>query len=364
MHVRSVIPVVTGLLMFAGLCGAVCAQSASPSPAPNVTWQINLSGYSFGDLAPGASHSDYGNVLAGVTRGNGRFRFGVVAGGYAFPVAGQTLNPTFSAGSNTGTFGPVPIAYVQYVPNSTWTFSAGKMATLVGQENVFTFQNVNIQRGLAWNQETTISRGVRATLTSGKFTGNLEYNDGFYSGRLDAMEGAVQWSASPETTMAFVFVVPPSGALPNPTAAVANKRVSDLMLTQHVGKLLLTPYLQWIVSPGNAAAGYSAQERAFAGVLLADYSFDQAWSIGARFESLANRSATGDGSLNADLTGFGAGSAARSFTLTPTFKARGTTVRAEYSRVDLLRFAPGSGFGPDGNAGSQVRLGVELGTQF
>lgn len=366
MQIRSAIYVLTSLIWLDVLCGVAGAQTASPSPspAPNVTWQINLSGYDLGDVAHGGSRTDYGNLLASVTRGNGRFRFGAVLGGYAFPVTGQPLNPTFSPGSNTGTFGPVPIAYVQYVPNSTWAFTVGKMPTLIGQENVFTFQNINVQRGLAWSQETTVSRGARATYVRGKFTGNLEYNDGFYSGRLGALEGAAQWSPSLETTIAFAFLVPPTGALSNPTATIANKRESDLMLTQHIGKLLLTPYLQWIASPRSVLAGYKRDERAFAGVLLADYSFDQVWSVGARFESLTNRSDPADGSLNADLIGFGAGSAARSLTITPTFKARNVTVRAEYSRVDLLRFIRGSGFGPGGTAGSQVRLGLELGTQF
>jgi hypothetical protein len=347
------------------------------APVPNVTWQTNLSGYSFKttnpnatgalDTATGAdlgSRTDYSAILVSLTRNTGYFRFGATAGEYAFPVVGQALNPTFKAGSNTDLFSFVPIAYVQYVPNGNWTITAGKMATLLGQESGFTYQNLNIQRGLAWNQEPTISRGIRATYAQGKFTGNLEYNDGYYSGRLNSWEGAAQWSASANTAVTAAFILPPGGAIPNPTAGIANKREGLLMVTQHFGKLVLTPYLQWVDSPANAPIGFTGDERAFAGVMIANYAFSDAWSLGARYESLVNRSSRLDGAANADLVGFGPGSKATTFTLTPAFKTGRTTIRGEYSSVNLGTFTPGLGFGPAGTLGSQSRLGLEIGAQL
>lgn len=344
---------------------------------PNVTWQTNLSGYTFKttnpnatgalDTATGAdlgSRTDYSAILVSVTRNTGLFRFGATAGEYAFPVVGQALNPTFKAGSNTDLFSFVPIAYVQYVPNANWTLTAGKMATLLGQESGFTYQNVNVQRGLAWNQEPTIGRGIRATYTEGKFTGNLEYDDGYYSGRLNSWEGAAQWSASANTAVTAAFILPPARAVPNPTAGVANKREGLLMVTQHFGKLVLTPYLQWIDSPANASIGFNGDERAFAGVMIAGYTFSDAWSLGARYEALVNRSDPRDGAANADLVGFGPGSKATTLTVTPAFKTGHTTMRAEYSWVNLGTFTPGLGFGLNGTLASQSRLGLEIGVQF
>ncbi|MDP9016833.1 MAG: porin, partial [Candidatus Eremiobacteraeota bacterium] len=310
------------------------------------------------------SRTDYENILFSVTRNTGVFRFGANIGEYAFPVVGQSLNPTFRIGSNTDLFSYVPLAYVQYVPSSTWTFSAGKLGTLLGSEGIFTFQNANIQRGLVWNAEPVVSRGVRATYAQGKFSGNLEYNDGYYSGKLGAIEGLLGWAASPNTTAQFAWIVPQASARSNPTAFIANRREANLMLAQTFGKLQLNPYLLWIDSPGNTALGFNGDERAFGAVFAANYTFDAGWSLAARYESITNRSNASDPSLNADLVGFGPGSAATTWTLTPAFKTGHTSIRAEYSAVNLSSFTPGLGFGPAGILRSQTRIGAEIGVQF
>jgi hypothetical protein len=357
----------------------VATPSASPTPAPvpNSTWQTNVSGYSFKTTNPNAtgavdtptgqdlnSRTDYSNIQATVTRNTGPFRFGATIGEYAFPVVGQALNPTFKTGTNSDLFSYVPVAYVQYLPNAAWTFTAGKLAALLGQESNFTYQNVNIERGLGWNTEPAFTRGVRAAYARGKFTGTLGYSDGYYSGRLDSLEGLLAWAASANTTMQFAFELPQSSVGPNPTAVIANKREANLMLTQQFGKMQLLPYLLWIDSPQNTKLGYNGDERAFAGVFIANYVFDGAWSLGARYESIANRSSTLDGGANADLVGFGPGSKATTFTITPAFKTGHTTLRAEYSTVNLGAFVPGLGFGTAGVASSQSRIGFELAAQF
>ncbi|MBC5815244.1 MAG: outer membrane beta-barrel protein [Candidatus Eremiobacteraeota bacterium] len=367
----------TCLLCAASPALAQTSPSPSPTPVPNITWQVNASGYSFKTNNPNAtgaldtttgadtgSRTDYSNIQASVTRNTGLFRFGTIIGEYAFPVVGQAINPTFKAGANTDLFSFVPVAYMQYVPNGAWTFTAGKMAALLGQESNFTYQNVNIQRGLGWNAEPAFTRGVRGAYTQGKFTGTLGYTDGYYSGRLNSLEGLLAWVASSNTTVQFAWIAPPNNSGPNPTAGIANKREADLMLTQQFGKLQLLPYLLWIDSPQNTSIGYNGDERAFAGVLIASYVFDNAWSVGARYESIVNRSSTLDLGANADLVGFGPGSKATTLTLTPAFKTGHTTIRAEYSNVNLGAFTPGLGFGNFGTTPSQSRVGLELGVQF
>ncbi|HEY8298464.1 MAG TPA: outer membrane beta-barrel protein [Candidatus Baltobacteraceae bacterium] len=351
--------------------------SASPSPVPAVTWQTDIAGYLFNTTNPNAagtldtpdgrdsgSRVDTANVMTTVTRNAGVFRFAATIGGYAFPVVGQAINPTFAKSSNTNVFGYVPVSYVQYVPNGAWTFTVGKMPALLGQESNFTYQNVNIQRGLAWNAEPTFTRGVRAQYARGKFAGTLGYTDGYYSGRFDTVEGLAVWAPSSNTTLQFAFIAPQASLGPNPTAGIANKREANFMLTQQFGKLTLAAYLLWIDSPGDKNIGFSGDERAFAGVLIANYAFDGAWSLGARYESLANRSGVLDTGANADLVSFGPGSTATTITLTPAYKSGHTTVRGEYSSVILGTFTPGAGFGPAGNGGSQSRLGIEIGVQF
>ncbi|MBV8197412.1 MAG: outer membrane beta-barrel protein [Candidatus Eremiobacteraeota bacterium] len=351
--------------------------SPTPAPVPNVTWQTNVGYYTFetnGVNAVGAldaptgvdqgGRADWSNIMVGVTRNTGVFRFGGTIGEYAFPVIGMALNPTFQQGANTSLYSFVPSAYVQVVPSSAWTFTLGKMATLLGQENGFTWQNVDVQRGLGWSMEPTFSRGVRATYALGKFTGDLEYNDGFYSGNHRALEGLAGWAPSANTNVQFAFILPEVNTPPNPTASVANKREYDLMVTQQFGKLQLTPYFLSVRSPGYASLGYRGDETAYAGVLIANYVFSPAWSFGMRYETVGNNSVSSDPSGNADLVGYGAGSRAQTITLTPEFKTGALSVRAEYSFVQLGAFIPGLGFGRTGNGNTQNRLGAELGVQF
>jgi hypothetical protein len=339
-------------MMFLFAAVLVIAQSATPSPKPSpaVTLTAVVGGYTFATgQSPG--HSDLSNALVTIARTEGAFRYSVTAGAYAFPVVGTPLVSTFAAGANVNLFGYVPIAFVKWVPNSQLTLTAGKIATLLGQENGFTFQNINIQRGLAWNAEPTISRGIRATYTPGKLTANLEYNDGYYSASHRAIEGLVGWQSDPNTNVSFAFITPDRNTPPNLTASVANKAEYDLMIAKQFGKLQILPYFLWIDSPASASNGYASNETAFAQAFLANYAFGGSWSIAARFEALENYSSPTDTNANADLIGFGPGSNAVTYTLTPQYKAGSLTARAEYSLVNATGF-------------TQKRLGFELNVQL
>ncbi|MBC5827523.1 MAG: outer membrane beta-barrel protein, partial [Candidatus Eremiobacteraeota bacterium] len=310
------------------------------------------------------SRPDFSNILASVTRNTGRFRFGATVGEYAFPVVGLSINPTFKTGANTDLFGFVPVAYVAYAPSEELTISVGKQATLLGQESNFTFQNVDIQRGLAFAVEPNFSRGLRAAYANGKLSGDLEVNDGYYSGSHRAVEGLAGFAPTGNTSVQFAFIVPGKDTPADPTTGIANKAEYDLMLTQQLGKLQLTPYLLFIDSPQSNAAGFVNGETAFAGAVLGSYAFSRTLSLGARYEDIGNHSAPHDPSLNADFVGYGAGSGASTLTLTPAYKRNQLLLRAEYSVVGVRNPAPGAAFGATGTATSQTRLGIEIGAQF
>jgi len=314
--------------------------------------------------ADNGSRVDWSNILISVQRTAGTFRFGATLGSYAFPVAGQAINPTFQRNANTSLYGYVPSAYVQVVPDEHFTFSLGRLPTLLGQENAFTFQNYNIQRGLAWNAEPVVSRGVRGQFTNGKLNAALEFNDGYYSGSHRAVEGSLAWSATPSSALSFAFILPDADTPANPTAFIANKSEYDLMFTGQYGKLSLTPYLLWVRSPKSAAAAFVNDESAFFASALADFSFTDAFSIGARFESAQNGSSPLDSSSNADFIGYGPGSNATTYTLTPQYKTKHFFARAEWSRVQADHVTRGFGFGSQGTGTSQTRVAAELGTQF
>ena len=59
----------------------------------------------------------------------------------------------------------MPQAFLKIVPTDNFSIQAGKLPTLIGAEYTFSFENFNIERGLLWNQEPAVSRGVQANYT-------------------------------------------------------------------------------------------------------------------------------------------------------------------------------------------------------
>ena len=334
------------------------APSASPTPTPQYSFDGALSGYI-------STSTDVSNGLFTLTKNAGTVRFTVTGGAYAFPTVGLPLLPTTQPNANSYLYGFIPTYALQFVPDAHVTLSAGQLPSLMGQESGFTFQNVNIQRGLVWGQETTFSRGVRVAYTNGKITGTLGYDDGYYSGNHGrALEGLAAWAPTANTTWQFGFTIPGANTPGNVTTSVANKREYDFMLTQEYGKLQLLPYVLVVNSPASTLQGYTKAESSTGLVFLANYAANSAYSVALRFESLANASATGDVSPNADLVGFGPGSGATTWTITPTWHPGPFFARVDFSQVSLRNFTPGLGFGTTGTLSNQNRVMAELGVQF
>jgi len=311
-----------------------------------------------------AARTDLSNALFVFAKNTGFFRFGITAGEYAFPTVGEAINQTAQAGANAALFGYVPSVYVAIVPNEHLTLTAGQLPALLGEESDFTYQNVNVQRGLVWALEPVFSRGVRATYVQGKFTGDLEYDDGYYTATHRAFEGLAGWAPSATTSFQFAFIVPEAGTPGNATSSIANKSEYDFMFTQQAGKLALMPYVLLVDSPASSALGYAAAESATGAALLAQYAFDSHFSVAARGEWVANASAVSDASPNADFLGYGPGSSATSLTVTPAYRTGYLFARVEFSSVRLANARAGLGFGPAGTAATQTRFVAETGLQF
>lgn len=374
------------------LAALVAAASSSPSPSPTPSPPPTLSpGFTegsvtydpvvtmlvaktsnvnaIGNLANAGgpdqpSRLNVSNALATIAKTTGVLRYGATLGEYAFPTVGVSGNATQQSGANTDLYGPLPSAYLEYAPSANFNIMAGRLFALVGPENAFTYQNVNIQRGLAWNAEPVVSRGVRATVTSGKFTGVLGLNDGFYSGTLNAVEAQLAETANDTVSWSISALVPSANARPNPTAAIANRWEINPALTLTLKRASVVPYLLYVGSPSSTALGYARNERAtYAGVLVS-HALANGWSLGWRIEYAKNASSTSDTSANADLVGYGPGSNARTFTLTPAYKKNAFFARAEVSTAAVSSFTPGLAFGNAGAQSSQTRVLFETGIQY
>ncbi len=361
---------------------ATAAPAASPAPTPTATPTPSASlGYiallgSFHtngvnatgalDQAGGvdlASRTDFNDLFLNASAGTGKLRASALIGEYSIPTLGFALNPALQSGANTRLFGVVPIGSLQYSFNDRWSAAAGKFGALLGQESPMTFQNVNIQRGLAWALEPTISRGMHVSYAQGPWSGTLEYNDAYYSGHDRAWEALVGYAPTSNTNIQFAAIVPSANAGPNPTVTIGNKTEYDLFPTRTIGKLQLMPYVLWVRSPASGALGYPRDESAFAAVLMGAYSFNSDVSVAARWEQVNNHSATTDASPNADLVGFGPGSGGTTFTVTPTYHHGVTLVRLEYSHMTVQNATPGLAFGSAGTDTTQNRIGLEVGVQ-
>lgn len=363
----------------------VPASSASPSPAPSSTsltlGPLTIDGvfsafslFTSGVNATGAldtstgvdlsNRTDISNAFLIVSKQSGTFRYGFAAGAYNIPVVGFALNKTIQNGANTSLYGALPSVYVEYAPTGFFNVQAGKLATMTGQESTYTYENINIQRGIIWNMEPAVSRGVRGTFTGAKFNGALEVNDGYYSGNRIGFEGQVTNTPSASTTLELVFMLPNASAPPNTTASIANKQLLNPLLTYTTGKWQFLPYLLWVDSPKSAALGYTNDEHAFGAAFMTTYSLSATWSLPLRVEYGKNGSTASDTSANANLLGYGPGSGAWTYTLTPTYRRGVFFARAEASDVNVQGFTPGIAFGTSGTQSNQFRSGLEAGLQF
>src|SRR5262249_42525683 len=126
--------------------------------------------------APGdkGGRGDLSNGQIEVQKTDGLVQFYVQAGAYALPSVGTA----YVKGTDLPdlTYKWVPVAYLKLQPTANFSILAGKLPTLIGAESTFTFQNMNIARGLLWNQEPAISRGVQANYTTGPWTVSASIN--------------------------------------------------------------------------------------------------------------------------------------------------------------------------------------------
>jgi hypothetical protein len=313
--------------------------------------------------ANGTTRVDLSNGQIFVQKTDGWLQFFVDAGAYSQPALGT---PYISAGDAVeNTFGALPQAYIKIAPTPTFSVEAGKLPAQIGNENPMTFQNVNIERGLLWNQTPVFTRGVQANYADGPLTAALSWNDGYYSNRLNWMSGAATWSWNDNIDVVGVN----GGANLGHTGysdfatplAQNNSSVADITYTHTFGAWMIDPYLQFSHVPANAQIGLLRGASTYSGAVLASYSFTSELFLAARVELIGSSGKNAPGSPNLL---YGPGSDAWSLTLTPTFQRGIFFARCEASYVSAGDAAPGDEFGPQFDKSNQTRLLVEGGVLF
>ncbi|HUP05283.1 MAG TPA: outer membrane beta-barrel protein [Bryobacteraceae bacterium] len=311
---------------------------------------------------PGDSTSQIGlgNGQLFVQKTDGWFQFYVQAGAYNLPALGTPFTATDKTVSNL--YGPVPVAFVKLQPGKNTSIQIGELPTLIGAEYTFTFENMNIERGLLWNQETAISRGIQLNQTMGKVSASISWNDGFYSNRYSWLSGSLAYASGPHT-IAFVAGGNMSQtAFQTPATPVQNNgSIYNVIYTYNKGSWILQPYYQYTTVPTNAKIGVTNGAATNGFALLVNHGFAHGFSLPFRFEYISSNGSAKAGSVNLL---YGPGSSATTLTLTPTFQTGGFFVRGDVSYVSLSGQPAAGGFGTYGASGSQVRAVAEFGYIF
>ncbi len=308
-----------------------------------------------------ASTIDLSNGQVFFQKTDGWFQFFVQVGAYSLPALGASYIDASSATSFF--FGVVPQAFIKIAPTDNFSIMAGKLPTLIGAEYTFTIENMNIERGLLWNQENAVNQGVQANYTMGPLALSLTWNDGMYSNRLNWLWGSAAYTFDSSNTLSFIgggnFGHTGYGRA-GTSVALNNEDIFNLIYTYNDGPWTISPYLQYTNVPTNLAAGIAKSASTFGAAILASYSFDDNWKLAGRVEYISDQGkAFGSPNLL-----YGKGSNAWSITLTPTYQWKVWFARAEVSYVSANSITPGAALGPLGLSTEQTRVMFETGILF
>jgi hypothetical protein len=309
------------------------------------------------------SQLDIDNGMAWIEKTDGWLQFYAQAGTYSLPSLGGYYIKSSVAPALL--FGNVPEAYAKLVFDK-FSLSAGKLPTLIGDEYTFTFENMNIQRGLLWNQEPAISQGVQLNYADGPLTLAVSVNDGFYSQSLNWISGLASYGFNGGADTLAVIAAGNAGHNPNTlpfaTPVINNGSIYNLIYTHTSGPWTISPYLQYISAPSDPLHGVTKGADSFGGAMLVNYAFDDHWKLAARAEYVGSTGNAASGSANMLIAG--PGSKAWSITLTPTYQYKIFFARLEGSYVGASDTTPGFAYGPAFDRDSQTSVFFETGINF
>jgi hypothetical protein len=309
---------------------------------------------------------DLSNGQVFLQKVDGWWQFFVQAGVYSIPALGSSYVPNDVYHAYKNYYDPVPQAFLKLVPFDNFYIEGGKLPTLIGAESTFTFENMNIERGLLWNQEPAVSRGVQIGYTIGPVTLNGSLNDGYYSNRFNWLSGSAAWTINPTNTLTFAAGgnLGHTGYQQTPFAtpvAQNNSSIYNIIYTYNSAPFIITPYLQASHVAKNESLGITKDTNSYAAALLVSYAFTDKLSLAGRAEYIDTDGSANDGSANLL---YGPGSKAYSFTITPTFAIGKYYVRADASWVHASSITAGDSFGTSGLNENQARVLFEGGILF
>jgi len=323
-------------------------------------WQDNVS--------PGDHDAqlDVSNAQIFINKSDGLIQYFLEVGAYSLPAIGTPYIPASRATRDF--YGVLPQGFLKIAPTASFSIEAGALPTLAGAEDTFSFENMNIERGLLWNQENAVNRGVQVNYAMGPVAFSASLNDGYYSGRYSWLSGSATWTIDKTNTLELVATGNTAHTDISTVATLLfqnNQQLYNIIYTHTQGPWTIEPYFQYTHVPRIPGIGALQAASTYGGALLVSYAFAKSklagFSVPVRMEFIASTGAVANGAPNLL---YGAGSKAWSITVTPTYQYRIYFIRAELSYVGTSGATAGSVFGPTGAATSQTRALLETGLLF
>ena len=309
-----------------------------------------------------AARGDISNAQIFIQKTRGLLQYFLQAGAYNIPALGTRTISTRNTISDS--YGPLPQAYLKLVPKTDFSFLIGKLPALFGAEDTFTFEDLNIERGLLWNQENAVNRGMQVNYSKGKLGGSLAWSDGFYSNRYNWLSGALTGSINSANSLEFVA----GGNLGRTGYSSAatplyqnNGSIYDLIYTHTAKRWMIEPYFQYTYVPRSAPIGVGRATATLGTAMLGNYIFTPHMSLAGRVEYIGSTGSATDGAVNLL---YGPGSGAWSMTATPTYQNKAFFARGDLSVTQATSIAAGDAFGAIGRNSMQVRGVIETGFMF
>ena len=292
---------------------------------------------------------------------DGWFQFFLQAGAYNIAALGTPFLATDKTVSNL--FGPLPVGFLKLQAGKNTSILVGALPTLIGAEYTFTFENMNIHRGLLWNQENAVNRGIQVNQTMGKVTASLSWNDGFYSNRYSWVGGSLAYTNGPHS-LAFVGMgnLGQTAFQTYATPVQNNGSIYNVIYTYNKGAWIVQPYFQYTNVPTNRKIGIAKGASTTGAAILVNHTFKHGFSLPVRWEYIASSGKRTDPDV-VNLM-YGPGSKGTSITVSPTFQHGGFFLRGDLAYVHVSDITPGLAFGQGGTLQSQSRAMAEFGFIF
>ena len=334
---------------------------------------VSAIGVSQTNTSPGypSTTADLSNAQLILQKNTGVAQFYFKAGSYSFPTLGTAYKRANFYTADT--YGYVPQVYAAYVPNSNWSAMIGKLQAMGGYESGFTYQNLNIARGILWAQTNVITRGIQVNHTQDKIDLAFTLNDGAYSGKYNWLGASASYRPNLNHYLGISYVgsfSPNNTNTFNTPLLENNSQIANVVYKFSSDHWQVVPYLQYSLIPANPSIGIPVSYTTRGGAILVNYKMRPTEMGAAKLKNISlpvrveYLSTNGGNVAGAPILLYGPNSSAWTFTITPTYQFEQYFMRLEASLVKAINATAGASFGANGTNTSQVRAMVEVGILY